>query len=103
MFYKYVNLQLSDYIYIFCIGGLFLCGFYNTFSEPIISVRTYFDFFHGRHSLIWEFSIPKNVSYEELGFVSLHTSSQFAFFNFAFNLVVLFTLFARLNIYLFFR
>ena len=58
-------------------------------------------FFHGRHSLIWEFSIPMNVSYEELGFV--YTSSQFAFFfYFAFNLAMLFALFARLNIYLFF-
>ena len=34
-----------------------------------------FIFFHGRHSLIWEFSNPMNVSYEELGFVSLYTSS----------------------------
>ena len=59
-------------------------------------------FFHGRHSLMWEFSNPMNVSYEELGFVSLYTSSQFAFFNFAFNLAMLFALFARLNIYLFF-
>ena len=58
-------------------------------------------FFHGRHSLIWEFSIPMNVSYEELEFVSLYTSSQFAFFYFAFNLAMLFALFARLNIYLF--
>ena len=43
-----------------------------------------------------------NVSYEELGFVLLYTSSQFAFFYFAFNLAMLFALFARLNIYLFF-
>ena len=59
--------------------------------------------FHGRHSLISEFGIPMNVSYEELGFVSLYTSSQFAFLYFAFNLAMLFTLFACLNIYLFFR
>ena len=65
-------------------------------------MRSYFDFFlHRRHSLIWEFSIPMNVSYEELAFVSLHTFSQFAFFYFAFNLEMLLTLLARLNIYLF--
>ena len=60
-------------------------------------------FFHGRHSLIWEFSIPMNISYEELGFVSSYNLFPVCIFDLGFNLAMLFTLFARLNIYLLFR
>ena len=34
---------------------------------------------------MWEFSIPRNVSDEELVFVSLYTSSQFALLIFYLN------------------
>ena len=43
-----------------------------------------------------------NISYKALGFNSLYTLAQFAFFSFVYNLVMFFKLVLRLNIDLYF-
>ena len=56
-------------------------------SHSLLQVFT-LNIFHGKHSFICAFSIPRKVSYEVQGFWSFYTSSQFEVCNCVFNLLM---------------